>query len=82
MAECCLDMVCETPDGVFMVDYLGEGFRKYIASTLDAVSTYADALSYVEKQLEHWRNEKNSKLIERYETLLDYFMERKNIWSN
>jgi len=79
MAETCIEMVCETPDGNHMVDFLGEGFRKYIASTLDA-TVYNEALSYVEEQLAHWRNEKNSKLTGRYKTLHEYFLERKNVW--
>lgn len=81
MAETCIEMVCETPDGNYMVDYLGEGFRKYIANTLDQ-TIYNEALSYVEEQLERWRDECNSKLIERYETLHEYFVERKNVWAS
>lgn len=81
MANCCLEMVCEAPDGVFMVDFLGEGFRHYIANTLET-SVYFEALAYIEAQIKHWRNENNSKLTERYEILYEYFMARKSVWKD
>jgi hypothetical protein len=79
MAKCCLEMICKAPDGVFMVDFLGEGFRRNIANTLD-ISVYSEALAYVKAQLELWRNKNNSELIERYEILFEYFMSRKSVW--
>lgn len=81
VAQICLEMICEAPDGVYMVDFLGEGFRRHIAHSLES-SVYYDARSYVESQEEHWRGEDNSKLAERYKVLLEYFQAREDMWAS
>lgn len=80
MAQTCLEMICEAPDGVYMVGFLGEGFKRYIASRLEN-SVYYEARSYVEAQEKHWRGENNSKLADRYKVLLEYFQVREAEWA-
>jgi hypothetical protein len=79
MAKACLEMICVAPDGVYMVDFLGEGFRRHIANSLEN-SVYYDARSYVESQEEHWRGKNSSKLADRYKILLEYFQARESEW--
>jgi len=72
IASVCLSMLVRDSDGALIIDYLCPGFKKHIAATLD-ISVYQRAYSYVEDQIKHWGLEKNKKLLERYETLKDYF---------
>ncbi len=80
IAELCLDLVCKAPDGEYMVDFLGSGFRQHIANNLESV-VFDKALSYVEAQKAIW-DKSNRKLFVRYSTLHEYFLARSSIWAS
>ena len=59
-------------DGTLIVDYLGQGFRKYIAKTLKS-DDYRGASDFIKEQLDHWRAAGDEKLFQRYVALKTYF---------
>lgn len=79
IASVCLSMLARDSDGAIIIDYLGSGFKKYMAATLD-MSAYQHAYSYVEEQIKHWGSEKNDKLLERYKMLKEYFGQNRGNW--
>jgi len=79
MASVCMSMLARDSDGAVIIDYLGPGFKKYIAATLD-MSAYEHAYSFVEEQIKHWGSEKNDKLLERYKMLKEYFDRNRGNW--
>ena len=79
MASVCRQMITQDEDGQYIVDFLGLGFKKYIANNIES-SFYAEALTYVEEQIEHWSNQGNDKLTQRYLSLKRYFEKNKKNW--
>jgi hypothetical protein len=75
LASVTLSLLGRDRDGTPIVDYLGQGFRKYIATTLKP-EDYGDAKAFIEKQLDHWRSVGDEKLTRRYTALKDYFQLR------
>lgn len=80
MSQVCLSMLARDADGLTIVDYLGPGFKKYIAGTLDQ-SAYYDAYSYVKSQLDRWNRENDEKLYARYVDLERYFLRSRDTWT-
>lgn len=72
LANVTLSLLGRDTDGVLIVDYLGPGFRKHIATTLDP-DAYRDASLFIVRQLEHWQLVGNDKLVRRYAILKNYF---------
>ena len=81
MASICLGLLGEDSDGNIIVDYLGLGFRKHIASTLEATD-YQSAYSYIEGQIAHAKVVQNKKLQQRYEMVKQYFDRNRSRWEN
>lgn len=78
MALCCMEMLAEDDDGHYFVDYLGEGFNKYVAK--DMIGNVSKmAYDFVIQQSHKWQQEKNTKLAFRYAQLKTYFKNRLNI---
>lgn len=79
MASCCLDMIVQDIDGHPIVDYLGEGFKKYVAKDLiDEIPI--KAYDFLVKQAERYQKERNANLAFRYNLLRDYFEARLSLW--
>ena len=81
MAAVCLEMISQDYDDRFIVDYLGRGFKKYIANNIDP-SVYNDAYTFIGQQLDYWHTQGNGKLISRYETLKSYFDRNREVWAS
>jgi len=81
LASICIEMILIDHDGYHILDYLGPGFKQYIASKLPPKIPQT-AYRYVNEQSEKWRNEKNTKLAMRYSLLRDYFEHRMPLWSD
>jgi hypothetical protein len=79
LAGVCREMIALDEDGQYIVDYLGSGFKKYIANNLDS-SIYTEALLYVEEQIAHWSIQKNEKLRQRYMSLRNYYKKNGAVW--
>lgn len=79
MASCCLDMIVQDVDGHPIVDYLGEGFKKYVAKDIiDEIPI--KAYDFLVKQSERYQKERNTNLAFRYNLLRDYFEARLSLW--
>lgn len=79
LASVCREMITQDEDGQYIVDYLGQGFKKYISNNLDS-SIYVEALTYVEEQIERWSNQGDDKLTQRYLSLRGYFEKNRTNW--
>ena len=79
MANVCREMIAQDEDGQYIVDYLGAGFRKHIAKNIGS-TIYTDALTYVEEQIDHWSNQNNDELMQRYLSINRYFEKNKSVW--
>lgn len=79
LATSCLELLSIDSDGVMFVDYLGEGFKKYISADLDP-TVVKTAFEFVLDQLVHWGRRRNTKLVTRYLMLRDYFACRWPLW--
>lgn len=79
MASCCLDMMTQDIDGFHIVDYLGKGFKKYVAKDLiDDIPP--KAYDFLMTQAGKYQKEKNMNLAFRYNLLRDYFEARLPLW--
>ena len=72
LAAVCLSMVSEDFDGVAIINYLGESFRKYI-SDQSHPQLYKMARQFVAGQLSVHHASGDSKLSDRYSRLSTYF---------
>lgn len=79
LAGVCKEMIAVDEDGQYIVDYLGPGFKKYIANNLDS-SIYTEALLYVEEQIAYWSAQDNEELRQRYISLENYYKKNESIW--
>lgn len=75
IAELCLDMIAVDVDGQHIVDYLGPGYSAATAGVLDQ-ALIAQAKAYVERQIAHWQQANDIKLLSRYETVHAYISSR------
>lgn len=78
-ADYCLEMIAIDEDGYHIIDYLGSGFKKYVAAPLDD-KLYSMAYNFVLRQLEKTREKKDSKLGFRYSHLRGYFERNRSVW--
>jgi len=76
LAERCLGMIAIDFDGNYILDYLGQGFKKSITKARHE-KLFELALQFVNEQLEYWREKKNTKLSMRYNHLFAYFQQNK-----
>ncbi len=79
LASMCKRMIHRDDDGIFMVDYLGQSFKRYVAHGVD-LALYTNAANFVDEQLEYWGKELNEKLQTRYGLLQTYFERNKGYW--
>jgi hypothetical protein len=70
-------MLAQDEDGLFIVDYLGDGFREAITQGQHAV-LYDHARSFVIEQFHLHRRNLDAKLAPRYAWLLRYFEARRS----
>ena len=76
LAELCLSMLAQDVDGLWILHYLGEEFRRAVTYSHHD-EFYAKAWDYIEEQLQLHQKSGNSKLAFRYSHLLDYFVVHK-----
>lgn len=79
LARICTAMIVVADDGVPMVDYLGAGFKKYIANNVTD-ELYTKAAQFVDSQIVHWERIGNDTLHARYLELRKYFEKNKENW--
>lgn len=72
-AKTCYEMLAEDFDGYWIMHYLGDGFRKIVAMESFHQELYKESLSFIQEQRTKWKNEKNAKLLLRYNQLLSCF---------
>lgn len=72
MAQTCLDMLVKDQDGQWMIHYLGDAFQQSVTRETH-VTSYSDALRFVEQEYTRFRSAGDSKLAMRYFRLLSYF---------
>lgn len=84
LSQFTLEMLTKDTDGYAIIDYLGEGFRKHAAHSMDS---RVPLLAYesVKQQAEVFRSTaekttENTRLAFRYTLLLDYFEYRLPLW--
>jgi len=78
LAKHCVEMLALDDDGYYFIDYLGEGFNKYVAKdNIGDLST--KAYDFILKQSQLWQQKNNTKLAFRYGQLRAYFNNRLNI---
>ena len=73
------EFLCKDDDGQLMLDPLGEAFRKYVAKD-QFDEPIRKAHRFVRQEAERFHTEGNSRLADRYSTLLGYFESRLPIW--
>ncbi|NOZ19615.1 MAG: hypothetical protein GXP25_00850 [Planctomycetes bacterium] len=73
LAEICQNMLAEDTDGRPIVDYLGVGFRRYVANRLSIEEPYSLAFDFIVEELRKQKKARNTKLTLRYLHLLNYF---------
>lgn len=72
LAEICLSFIAKDIDGIWILHYLGQNFRKSVTKNIH-IDLYKKARTFVEEQLETHQKKHNSKLAFRYSHLLSYF---------
>jgi len=78
LAEKCLGMIAIDFDGNYILNYLGQEFKKSIIKA-EHENLFKLAFQFVNEQLEYWREKKNTKLSMRYNHLFSYFQSNKEI---
>jgi len=81
LAELCSEMIAIDEDGFPFIDYLGEGFKKYIGKNIEFLHIKR-AYDFVTQEWAKWQKERNSKLAFRFMLLRDYFENRLHIWKD
>lgn len=79
IAETSLKLIAIDDDGIYFLDYLGDGFRKNIAGGLDK-SVVKKAYAHIVAESNRLKAEKNSILAFRYTLLRNYFEDRLTSW--
>ncbi len=79
MSAICIDeLISKDSDDQYVLDYLGEGFKKYIGSEEATKENVLQAYEFVNKELYKFRKEnKEAILVDKYSRLKEYF--EKNI---
>ncbi len=72
VAKDCLSLVSKDDDGVYIVDYLGVGFRGRTEAHIER-DLHTAALTFARAQLGLWKTNQNNELTNRYQRLLSYF---------
>lgn len=72
LAELCLGMLAQDVDGLWILHYLGDGFRDAVTRGHHS-ELYSKARKYIVEQLETHQKTGNSKLAFRYSHLMLYF---------
>ena len=72
MAALCQGMLAMDIDENWIVDYLGDGYLRAAGREFD-FSVVEKAKSFVNEQIVHWRMMEDKRLLERYETVKEYF---------
>lgn len=81
MASMCRSLIHEdTTDGNFMIDFLGEGVRNLFDRSGRLVDVVGAAYRFVRSEAVQFREVGESKLANRYESLLRYVESRLPIW--
>lgn len=80
VAKKCLDMIITDFDGNYIIDYLGQSFKEKFKDKYERL--FELALQYINEQLEYWHKKKNTKLLMRYNHLLSYFENSRDITLN
>lgn len=79
MADVCLSLFARDVDGNIIMDYLGEGFKKYMAP--DGLGSIPrEAHEFIMKEVEKWKEARDTKLSVRYSLLLSYLNARLSLW--
>jgi len=79
-ADRCLAMIEKDEDGYFILDYLGEEFRRFEDNMGSKATQYSElyrsAFSFTKSELEKWRRKGDDKLVDKYERLYNYFQRK------
>jgi hypothetical protein len=78
-AKYCRQMIIQDTDGRYMLDFLGENFKKAIENTIEP-NLVASAFDFVLEQYRRYSKNENDKLASRYYRLLRYCHSRKKVW--
>lgn len=73
MSAVCLELISRDSDGQYILDYLGEGFKKYIGDGKATKDNVLQAYKFVNQELDKFGEKGNTKLATRYARLKDYF---------
>lgn len=79
LADICCELITIDDDGYPFLDYLGKGFKRFIATGLDS-QIVEMAYNFVVQESERYRISRHSKLAFRYTLLRDYFEHRMDNW--
>jgi len=81
LATICRSLISIDDDGFPFLDYLGEGFKQYIAKDRLNVAIIEKAYKFVLNEWDSFREKRNS-LAFRYALLRDYFEHRLHLWQS
>lgn len=81
MSKVCLELISKDDDGCYILDYMGEGFKKYCFSENESTSAMVpNSYQFIEKCIETFKKNENIKLLKRYEKLKNYFDKNIHRW--
>jgi len=80
VAETCLSIIAPDVDGVAIIDYLGDAFRRTFGS-VDQRSIVEAGLAFARREHEQFSRSGNYKLALRYGLLRQYYEERMTRWT-
>ena len=82
MSAICIDeLISRDSDNKYVLDYLGEGFKKHIGSEEATKINVLQAYEFVNKELYKFREEdKEAKLADKYSRLKEYFDKNNARW--
>lgn len=72
IARLCQGLISQDIDGQHIVDYLGNGFREAAPDGF-GVEALTSARAFIDGQLQHWENEHDVKLAQRYKNVQQYY---------
>jgi hypothetical protein len=80
MAKECLNMIAMDSDGVWIVDYMGTGMKKYLPLIQELNRAVFCAHAFVCSEADRFRAEENDLLATCYERLRSYIESRLELW--
>jgi hypothetical protein len=80
MADICISLISVDDDGFPFLDYLGEGFKKYIGKDRLDPAIIEKAYEFVLNEWSKFKEKRDSSLAFRYTLLRDYFEHRLHLW--